>query len=548
MLKELTVLYWALGQDRPSPLTDLSIQHTDFAVWQRQWLQGEVLEKQLNYWKQQLADRSVLNLPTDYPRPAIQTFKGKKEALELPKLLVDELKKLAQCEGVTLFITLLAAFQVLLHRYSQQDDIVVGSAIANRNRQEWEPIVGMFVNTLVLRNDFLGGNPSFSELQQRVRFVAMSACVHQDLPFEKLVEEVRSSRDTSRNPMFQVIFALENASTAALELPELKMELIPVETETAMFDLTLSLQETASDITGSFEYNTDLFDTSTIKPMARHFQVLLEGIIASPEQRLSDLPLLTPAAENQILLHRNNTQSEYPQDKCLHQLFDVQVKRTPDEVAVVFGNQKLTYQQLNCRANQLAHYLRSLSVGADVLVALCVERSLEMVVGLLGILKAGGAYVPLDPDYPKERLAYMLSDSQVSVLLTQNKLVNQLPERKAHIICLDTDWETISHKSEPNPVSGAVAENLAYIIYTSGSTGNPKGVMVTHRNLVNAYMAWEETYQLRSRCTSHLQIASFCFDVFSGDMVRALCSGAKLALCPRERLLEPEKLYALMQK
>jgi len=418
--------------------------------------------------------------------------------LELPKLLVDELKKLAQREGVTLFITLLAAFQVLLHRYSQQDDIVAGSAIANRNRQEWEPIVGMFVNTLVLRTDFLGGNPSFSELPQRVREVAMSACVHQDLPFEKLVEEVRSSRDTSRHPMFQVMFALENASTAALELPELKMELMPVETETAMFDLTLSLQETASDITGSFEYNTDLFDTSTIKRMARHFQVLLEGIIASPEQRLSDLPLLTPAAENQILLQWNNTQSEYPQDKCLHQLFDVQVKRTPDEVAVVFGNQKLTYQQLNCRANQLAHYLRSLSVGADVLVALCVERSLEMVVGLLGILKAGGAYVPLDPDYPKERLAYMLSDSQVSVLLTQNKLVNQLPEHKADIICLDTDWETISHKSEQNPVSGAVAENLAYIIYTSGSTGNPKGVMVTHRNLVNAYMAWEQTYQLRS--------------------------------------------------
>jgi len=406
----------------------------------------------------------------------------------------------------------------------------------NRNRQEWEPIVGMFVNTLVLRTD-LGGNPSFSELLQRVREVAMSAYVHQDLPFEKLLEEVRLERDTSRNPMFQVMFALENASTATLELAELKMELMPVETETAMFDLTLSLQETASDITGSFEYNTDLFDTSTIKRMARHFQVLLEGIIASPEQRLSDLPLLTPAEENQILLQWNNTQSEYAQDKCLHQLFEVQVKRTPDEVAVVFGNQKLTYQQLNCRANQLAHYLRSLSVGADVLVGLCVERSLEMVVGLLGILKAGGAYVPLDPDYPKERLAYMLSDSQVSVLLTQNKLVNQLPEHKAHIICLDTDWETISHKSEQNPVSGAVAENLAYIIYTSGSTGNPKAVMVTHRNLVNAYMAWEETYQLRSLCTSHLQMASFSFDVFSGDMVRALCSGAKLVICPRECLL-----------
>lgn len=547
LLKELTDLYSAFSQDRPSPLTDLSIQYADFAVWQRQWLQGEVLEKQLNYWKQQLADSSVLNLPTDYPRPAIQTFKGKKEALELPKILLDELKKLAQREGVTLFMTLLAAFQVLLYRYSQQDDIVVGSPIANRNRQEWEPIVGMFVNTLVLRTD-LGGNPSFSKLLQRVREVAMSAYVHQDLPFEKLVEEVRSERDTSRNPLFQVMFAWENAPQLPLELAELKMKLMPVETETAMFDLMLTLEETASDITGNFEYNTDLFDASTIKRMAGHFQVLLEGIIASPKQRLSDLPLLTPAEENQILVEWNSTQSEYPQDKCLHQLFEEQVKRTPDEVAVVFGDRKLTYQQLNCRANQLAHYLRSLGVGADLLVGLCVERSLEMVVGLLGILKAGGAYVPLDPSYPKERLAYMLSDSQVSVLLTQNKLVNQLPEHKAYTVCLDTDWETISHKSKQNLVSGAVAENLAYTIYTSGSTGNPKGVMVTHRNLVNAYMAWEDAYQLRSLCTSHLQMASFSFDVFSGDMVRALCSGAKLVICPRECLLEPEKLYALMQK
>ncbi|MEH2069555.1 MAG: amino acid adenylation domain-containing protein [Nostoc sp.] len=544
LLEELTALYSAFSQDLPSPLTDLSIQYADFAVWQRQWLQKEVLEEQLSYWKQQLADSSVLNLPTDYPRPAIQTFNGKKQALEFPKFLLDELKALAQREGVTLFMTLLAAFQVLLHRYSQQDDIVVGSPIANRNRQEWESLIGMFVNTLVLRTD-LGGNPSFSELLQRVREVAISAYAHQDLPFEKLVEEVRSQRDASRNPMFQVMFALENASTAVLELP-LKLELMAVETETSMFDLTLSLEETASGIAGNIEYNTDLFDTSTIERMAGHFQVLLEGIIASPKQRLSDLPLLTPAEENQILVQWNCTQSEFSQDKCLHQLFETQVKRTPDEVAVVFGLAKLTYQQLNTQANQLAHYLRSLGVGADVLVGVCVERSLEMLVGLLGILKAGGAYVPLDPDYPKERLSFMLSDSQVSVLLTQNKLVNQLPEHRADVICLDTDWEKISHESEQNLVSETVAENLAYVIYTSGSTGRPKGVMVTHQNLVNAYMAWEDAYQLRS-CTSHLQMASFSFDVFSGDMVRALCSGAKLVICPREWLLESDKLYALMQ-
>ncbi|MEH2142078.1 AMP-binding protein, partial [Nostoc sp.] len=281
----------------------------------------------------------------------------------------------------------------------------------------------------------------------------------------------------------------------------------------------------------------------------RYFPLLSDkSIVASPEKRLSELPLLTPAEENQLLVQWNCTQSEYPQDKCLHQLFEMQVKHTPDEVAVVSGFSKLTYQQLNTQANQLAHYLRSLGVGADVLVGVCVERSLGMVVGLLGILKAGGAYVPLDPDYPKERLSFMLNDSQVSVLLTQNKLVNQLPEHRSDVICLDTDWEKISHKSEQNPVSETSADNLAYVIYTSGSTGKPKGVMVTHRNLVNAYMAWEDAYQLRSLCSSHLQMASFSFDVFSGDMVRALCSGAKLVICPREWLLEPEKLYALMQK
>ena len=449
--RELTILYEALSIGMPSPLSELPIQYADFAVWQRQWLQGEVLESQLSYWKQQLGgSTAVLELPTDRPRPPVQTFRGARQSTVLPTSLTEALKELSQQEGVTLFMTLLAAFQTLLYRFTSQDDIVVGSPIAGRNRVEIEGLIGFFVNTLVLRTN-LSGNPSFRELLSRVREVALGAYAHQDLPFEKLVEELHPERSLSHTPLFQVLFVLQNAQMSAMELQGLTLSPLRVDSETAKFDLSLYMVDTEQGLIGTLEYNTDLFDATTITQMLGHLQTLLEGIVANPEQRLSHLPLLTAAEQHQLLVEWNDTKKIYPQDKCLHHLFEVQVERTPDAIAVVSDDMELTYRELNCRANQLAHYLKSMGVMPEVLVGICMERSLEMIVGLLGILKAGGAYLPLDPAYPKEHLAFILEDAQVPVLLTQNRLLQRLPKQGARVVCLDTDWETMARESKAAP-------------------------------------------------------------------------------------------------
>jgi amino acid adenylation domain-containing protein/non-ribosomal peptide synthase protein (TIGR01720 family) len=546
-LREMAALYEAFSNGNSSPLSELPIQYADFAVWQRDWLQGKVLETQLNYWKQQLSGSlPVLQLPSDRPRPAIQSYTGKKQFFVLSKTLTVALKSLSQQTGVTLFMTMLAAFKTLAHRYTNQDDLIVGSAIANRNRAEVEGLIGLFVNTLVLRTD-LSGNPTFKELLNRVREVTLGAYAHQDLPFEKLVEELQPERDLSQNPLFQVWFALNNAPMPAMQLASgLTLTPLEVDSGTAHFDLSLDMVERGEELIGSFEYNTDLFDATTISRMVGHFQTLLEGIVADCDRPLSHLPLLTEAERHQLLVQWNDTQANYPQNLCIHQLFEAQVEKTPDAVAVVFENHQLTYAELNAKANKLAHHLQKLGVKPEVLVGICVERSLEMIVGILGILKAGGAYVPLDPAYPPERLAFMLSDTQVPVLLTQHHLLKSLPQHEAKFVCLDADWDLIAQDSTHNPLSKITAENLAYIIYTSGSTGKAKGVMIQHSSLVNIYLAWEETYQLRAAQSCHLQMANFSFDVFTGDFVRALCSGGKLVLCPRELLLEPPKLYELM--
>ncbi|MEP0883299.1 amino acid adenylation domain-containing protein [Trichocoleus sp. ST-U3] len=546
-LREMAALYETFSNSNPLPLPELPIQYADFAVWQRDWLQGKVLETQLNYWKQQLSGSlPVLQLPSDRPRPAIQSYTGKKQFFVLSKTLTAALKSLSQQTGVTLFMTMLAAFKTLAHRYTNQDDLIVGSAIANRNREEVEGLIGLFVNTLVLRTD-LSGNPTFKELLNRVREVTLGAYAHQDLPFEKLVEELQPERDLSQNPLFQVWFALNNAPMPAMQLASgLTLTPLEVDSGTAQFDLSLDMVERGEELIGSFEYNTDLFDATTITRMVGHFQTLLEGIVADCDRPLSHLPLLTEAEQHQLLVDWNDTQANYSQNLCIHQLFEAQVEKTPDAVAVVFENQQLTYAELNVKANQLAHHLQKLGVKPEVLVGICVERSLEMIVGILGILKAGGAYVPLDPAYPSDRLAFMLSDTQVPVLLTQNWLLKSLPQHEAKVVSLDADWEVISQNSTKNPLTKVAAENLAYIIYTSGSTGKAKGVMIQHSSLVSIYLAWEETYQLRAASSCHLQMANFSFDVFTGDFVRALCSGGKLVLCPREFLLEPPKLYELM--
>ncbi len=538
--RELGGLYEAFAMGKPSSLPELSIQYADFASWQRQWLQGDVLDSQLAYWKQQLAGISMLQLPTERPRPAVQTFRGARHPVLFSQTLLQALKGLSQRHGVTLFMTLLATFQALLHRYTGQDDIVVGSFIANRNWLETEGLIGFFVNTLVLRTD-LSGHPSFRELLGRVREVTLGAYSHQDLSYEKLVEELRPPRDLSRNPLFQVLFTLRNAPRQTPELAGLTLSFLEVYTETAKFDLTLELGETPEGLRGWFEYRTDLFDAATIARMARHFHILLEGILADPEARVATLPLLPADERRRLLVEWNDTAADYLQDKCIQELFEDQVARTPNAVAVVCEGAHLTYHELNRRANLVAHHLRGLGVGPEVLVGLCLQRSLEMVVGLLGILKAGGAYVPLDPTYPLERLAFMLEDAQVSLLLTQESLVAELPTATSAVACLDSGWPTIARHSEANPISGVTAANLASVLYTSGSTGKAKGVPGTHRATLNV-LAWLwHAYPFVAGEVA-CQKTSMSFVDSIQELLGPLLRGTRTVLIPDEVVQDPYKL------
>jgi len=528
--QELATLYDACSKAEPSPLQELPIQYADYALWQHEWLQGEVLGQQLAYWKQQLTGApAALELPTDYARPAALSYRGARQSLLLPKSLAQSLKALSQQEGVTLFMTLLAAFQILLSRYSGQQDIVVGSPIAGRTQSETEGLIGFFVNTLVLRSD-LSGNPTVRELLGRVREVALEAYAHQDVPFERLVEELQPERSLNRTPLFQVMFILQNAPQPTRQLGDLSLSFLSLSTQTSKFDLTLSLSEVADGLRASFEYSTDLFEAATITRLLGHFQNLLEAIAADPNRRLSDLPRLTEAEREQLLVEWNQTRTDYPKDAGIHQLFEAQVEQTPEAVAVVFEGQQLTYRELNRRANQLAHYLRKQGVGPEALVGICLERSIETVVALLGILKAGGAYVPLDPAYPKERLSFMLEDTQVPVLLTQQRLIGKLPEHRAQVICLDTGWQAIAQESEENPISGTTAENLAYVIYTSGSTGRPKGVAVPHRGVVR--LVKNTNYVNLSSDEVFLQFAPISFDASTFEVWGCLLNGARLVVFP----------------
>ncbi|NMF64889.1 non-ribosomal peptide synthetase [Brasilonema octagenarum UFV-OR1] len=536
-IRELTALYKAFSTGTASQLPELPIQYADYAIWQRQWLQQRVLKTHLDYWKQQLAGSlPVLELPTDRPRLAVQNFQGATQSFSLSSDLSQALKLLSQQEGITLFMTLLAAFKTLLYRYTGEGDIIVGSPTANRNRPEIEGLIGFFVNTLVLRTD-LGDNPSFRQLLLRVQEVTSGAFDHQDLPFEKLVEEIQPERSLSHTPLFQVMFVLQNAPMPPLGLPELTLSPLMVDSKTAKVDLSVSMTDTQQGLIGNLEYNTDLFEAATINRMVGHFQTLLESIVVNPDQRLSDLSILTEAERQTLLVKWNSTQTEILQDLCIHELFETQVEQTPDAVAVVFENQQLTYRELNAKANQLARYLHSLGVGPEVLVGICVERSPEMVIALLGILKAGGAYVPLDPTYPQERLSWMLSDSQVPILLTQKHLLVEKKFDGLHVVCLDTDWEVISHESEENLVSDATPENLAYVIYTSGSTGKPKGVMIQHQSLRNFTEAAIVEYGL-TECDRILQFASISFDTAVEEIYPCLLSGGTLILRNEQMLID----------
>ncbi|MBA2352668.1 MAG: amino acid adenylation domain-containing protein, partial [Burkholderiales bacterium] len=526
LLREIGVLYGDKHAGRPSSLSDLPLQYADFAIWQRASLQGQKLEKQLAYWRTQLAGSPPLSgLASDRPRPAVQNFRGARLSGKLSKSLCEALQQLARREKATLFMVLLAAFQTLLHRYTRSDDIVVGSPIAGRTNAGIEHLIGFFVNTLALRTD-LSGNPTFRQLLGRVRDVALGAYAHHDLPFEKLVEELNPERSLSYPPLFQVMFALQNIQRAALEIPGLEINPLPSAGENAKFDLSLSVIESAESARVIVEYNTDLFDAATATRLLAHYETLLHGISINPEYRLSDLPLLTGPERQQLLVDWNDTETYYPKDRCIHDLFEAQVDRTPDAVAVVFGEQQLSYAELNARANRLAHHLIALGVGPEVLVGLCVERSLEMIVGLLGILKAGGAYLPLDPAYPKERLAFMLEDSKAPVLITESRL--DLPEHAAQ--CLFVDQAAVFDRyPAANPETSVGSDHLAYVIYTSGSTGKPKGVMIGQRAISRHAAAMRDYYRMAAG-DRVLQFAALSFDVSAEEIFSTLLSGAASVL------------------
>jgi non-ribosomal peptide synthetase component F len=413
LVREVTTLYEAFSTDRRSPLEELAIQYADFAAWQRQRLTGDVLDAQLSYWRQRLSGApAVLQLPTDRPRPAVLTRRGASQRFALSRDVSQRLKGLSREEGVTLFMTLLAGFQVLLSRYSGQTDVVVGTPIAGRDRIETERLIGFFINTLVLRTD-LSGDPTFRELLGRVREVMLGAYAHQEVPFEKVVEELQPERSLNHSPFFQVMFALQNMPRETIELPDLQLSAIEPEMGAVAFDINFTMSEAEDGINGFLQYNTDLFDASTIKRLLTHFELLLAAVISNPEQPVSTLPLLTEDERVQALVEWNRTEAGYGPIQTLHRLFEEQARRTPEAVAVVFEDQQLTYAELDARANWLAHQLRGKGVGADVVVGLLMERSLEMMVAVLGVLKAGGAYLPLDPQYPQERLSFMLADASV---------------------------------------------------------------------------------------------------------------------------------------
>ena len=540
-LRELLELYQNFSVGQPSTLPELPIQYVDFAYWQRQWLQGETLSNQLTYWKQKLSGSPlILELPIARPRPSLQTFRGAASRIELPLSLCQSLRTLCRKEGTTLFVTLLTAFKTLLYRYTGQEDLNVGSSIANRRWRETEGLTGMLVNNIVLRTHPFG-NLTFREFLHQVHQVALEAYAYQDVPFDKVVEILKPKRDLSYNPLFQHMFSFHDTPLPELNLPELDIELREsLNNGSAKFDMNIILipraeqrvglapKAGAEGITMLWEYNTDLFDSTSIERMIGHFQTLLEDIVINPSQQLLELSLLTKEERQDLIKTWKNTKTDFPQ-QCFHELFEAQVMRTPCATAVVFQDEQLTYQELNCRANQLAHYLQTYGVGPEVPVGIYLEPSLEMIVGLLGILKAGGAYVPLDKEFPPERLTFMMTDTQMPILVTQQHLKVNLPMKEIQTVCLDIDGEAIAQQCSENPLTKTVPDNLAYIIYTSGSTGKPKGTLISHRGLVDYLNCCIQNYNLEQGEGS-LVHSSIAFDMSITALFAPLLVGSKLEI------------------
>lgn len=562
LLEELRSCYSAARQDEAPDLPPLEDTYADYVAWQQELLakEGETLWA---YWREQLSgELPILNLPTDHPRPATRTYQGGSQRLKLPDDLYAQLTHLAQQQGVTLYALCLAAFQVLLHRYSGQDDILVGSPFAGRNRPEFAAICGDFASPVVLRAD-LSGDPTFADFLQQVRRTLLGALDHQEYPFPLLVERLQPERSPSIPPIFQAMFTLQQTqgdsdalklAASALDREQgainwggLQLSSLDLPLFEGQFDLTLDILTTADVMVGILRYNSDLFEPATIERMAGHFQTLLQSIIADPQQSIAKLSLLTTDERRQLLVEWNDTARPYPQEQCLHQLVEAQVGRTPDATALLFEGEQLTYAELNQRANQLAHHLQSTGVAPDVLVAICMERSLAMVVALLGVLKAGGAYVPLDPTYPAERLAFLLADAQAPILLTQAHLCEELPATDAQVICLDRDWSVIQPHATENPVSAVRAQDLAYVIYTSGSTGQPKGAMNSHLGICNRLLWMQEHYQLTAD-DRVLQKTPFSFDVAVWEFFWPLLVGARLVILKAEGHKDPFYLSRIIEE
>ncbi|MEA2692845.1 MAG: hypothetical protein QOJ16_2232, partial [Acidobacteriota bacterium] len=528
LMREVEALYSAFSAGHPSPLPELPVQYADFAVWQRDWLQGKALAGQLGYWRRQLQGITGLELPLDRPRPPAETFRGAFHEIELAADLGAGLQDLARRQGATLFMVLLGAFQALLGRLTHQMDVPVGSPIANRNLPELEEIVGFFANTLVLRTD-LSGDPGFDALLERVRTVTLDAYAHQDLPFEKLVEEVQPERDMSRNPLFQVMCVLQNQPRPVLDLGGLALRPLQVDSATAKFDLTIFWQTLAGRLHGLLEFNTDLFDATTALRLARHYEALLRAVVADPGQTLRALPLLDPAERQQILIEWNETALPGIGERCVHHWVEEQVERTPEEVAATFADRRLTYRELNESANRLSHGLRRRGVGPETLVGICVERSLEMVVALLAVLKAGGAAVALDPAYPKDRLAFIIRDARLRVLLTEASLAEHFPGQEAIRLLVEEGVDLFPGESSENPESGVTLDSPIYAIYTSGSTGQPKGILVTHRAFANL-LGWQLGHSHLAGRARTVQFSTFGFCVSFQEIFSSWCSGGSLVL------------------
>jgi amino acid adenylation domain-containing protein len=548
LYRDLTVLYEAFGEGRPSPLEPLRIQYADYAVWQRKWLDEGVADAQIDYWTRKLSGApSRLDLPTDFPRPPVRSWVGENTSLMLDTATREGLRGVARGGEATLFVALLSVFGALLACHSGQDDIVVGTPFAARNRTELESMVGYFINPLALRLD-LSGDPTFKELVARARETTLEAFAHADVPYESVVRVTNPQRDLSQTPVFQAMMVLHNPAWQTerpkFEPKGIRCVEISHEKGWSKFDVLLGISERASGLNTTWEYSTELFAPATVQRMTEHFRTLAESAASSPDRRISTLPMLSEAERGRVLVSWNANREPLPDEDMVKDLFERQVARTPERTAVVFEGERLTFEECNRRANRIASLLRGRGVGPGVLVGVLMEKSLELVPTVLGVVKSGAAYIPLDPMYPADRIEFMVSDAQPALLLTQERHMQTTPGAFAPRVAVDVEG-ALEGLSEENPPTLASGDDLAYVIYTSGSTGKPKGAMIANRSLASAYFAYERAYRL-TELKAHAQMASFSFDVFTGDMIRSLLAGATLVLCPMETVVDPGALYRLM--